>query len=96
MSFYLTRRCIDWKKIEQFGPSIFNGSVRETNIDTTALYNMSRPLEKDQKYIDYFISHAWSDGAAEQKFNILKRISENFHLKYHRYPSFWFDKGMYI
>jgi hypothetical protein len=84
-------RCVDWERILSFGPDLFNGSVRETNVDTKTLYAMSRPLG-DQKWIDYFISHAWDDKDHEKKFGTLKRLSEQFKKENGRYPNFWFDK----
>ncbi len=85
-------RCVNWETIQSFGPDLFNGSVRETNVDTKTLYAMSRPLGDDQKSIDYFISHAWADNDHQKKYDTLARLSQEFHLENGRYPNFWFDK----
>jgi hypothetical protein len=78
-------RCIDWDDISI---ELFTSSVRD--ISSKPCYEYSRQVNNNE-IIDYFISHSWSD-CGEAKYRCLQQLANTHYKKYHRYPTFWFDK----
>lgn len=82
-------RCIDWEELSE--DLFMRSSIRTTGEQVVDYYSHSRFLKPDEKRIDFFISHAWTDDG-KSKFQALKSIAEAFHVTHKRWPTFWFDK----
>ena len=72
-------------------PSPSLHSKQKDNTDTEAALAAARELRSNEKYIDYFISHSWTDNA-QAKFAVLNLVKQQFKDKYSREATFWLDK----
>ena len=81
-------RYIEWEQLNEHSVEIFTKSPRDNNKKDFYFFNLSK--KRNNEFINYFISHSWSDNA-EDKIKCLSKFVDATGTQQSS-VKFWLDK----